>query len=200
MSKLLFLAGSARKDSCNKKLARTACKLAESLGADATFIDLKDYPMPLFCEDEEAENGMPEHATRLKRLFQEHDGFFIASPEYNSSFSPLLKNVIDWMSRPSAKGETPMIAFKDKIAALGAASPGALGGLRGLVPLRMMLGNIAVHVIPNQIAITQAFQAFDEHGQLTDTAQQKMLKNVVAQLVETAAKHSAGETNTASAV
>ena len=142
MANILFLAGSARKESINKKLARLAATMAEATGADVTLIDLKDYDMPIYNGDLEQENGLPENAKKLKKIFIEHDGFFIASPEYNSSYSALLKNTIDWLSRPHKENEPPLTAYKGKVAALGATSPGALGGLRGLVALRMLLGKI----------------------------------------------------------
>jgi NAD(P)H-dependent FMN reductase len=116
MTKLLFLAGSARQDSWNKQLAKEACALAESKGAVVSWVDLKDYPMPLYDGDVESAQGIPENAKKLKALFAQQDGIFIASPEYNGSFSPLLKNTIDWLSRPSEESEAPLIAFKDKVA------------------------------------------------------------------------------------
>lgn len=186
MAKLLFLAGSARKDSINKKLAQTAANMAEKGGADVTFIDLKDYPLPLFCEDLEAEEGMPENAQKLKALFIESDGFFIASPEYNSGITPLLKNLIDWMSRPHTENELPLAAYKGKIAALGAATPGGLGGIRALPNLRFILSNIGVHVIPDQIAVSNGFNAFDENGGLSDERQAGFLQNTIDSFVKTA--------------
>jgi chromate reductase len=186
MPKLLFLAGSARAESINKKLAQFAAKQAEKLGADVTFVDLKDFEMPLYDGDLEADESLPKAAIALKKLFVEHDGFFIASPEYNSSFSPLLKNALDWISRPHEKDEASLIAFKGKVAALGATSPGGLGGLRGLVPLRMMLGNIGVTVIPNQAAIGFGFKAFSEDGTLNDAGQAQMLSASMEQFIQTA--------------
>ena len=109
--KLLFFAGSAREGSVNKKLAKLAHDLAAEKGADTTFLDLKDHPLPLFDEDLEASGGMPEHAARLKAILSAHDGFFIASPEYNSSIPPLVKNTIDWLSRPHEENEQSLIAF-----------------------------------------------------------------------------------------
>ncbi|MGB1077438.1 MAG: NADPH-dependent FMN reductase [Bdellovibrionales bacterium] len=190
MTKLLFMAGSARKDSINKKLAKLASKIAQENGSenDTTFIDLKDYEMPLYDGDLEAEKGLPENAIKLKKLFVEHDGFFIASPEYNSSFSPLLKNALDWISRPHEEGEGSLIAFSGKVAALSAAAPGALGGLRGLVPLRMMLGNIGVTVTPHQTAISFGFEAFDDDGNLKDEQQSAMLEKTVDQFIQTTKK------------
>lgn len=188
MAKILFLAGSKRKDSCNKKLAKFGSILAAEMGADATFIDLKDFDLPIFCEDFESENGMPENAQKLKKLFNDHDGFFIASPEYNSSFSALLKNTLDWLTRPSPEAEPKWIPFKGKTAAISGVSPGGLGGLRGLVPLRMYLGNIGVHVVPTQAAIGNGFNAYDEDGRLSDERQLSMFTSVMQELIETTEK------------
>lgn len=191
MSKLLFFAGSARADSINKKLARTAARLAGDAGADATLIDLRDFEMPLYDGDLEEKESIPENAKRLKRLFVEHDGFFIASPEYNSSFPPLVKNTLDWISRPHEENEKSLIAFRGKVAALGAVSPGGLGGLRGLVPLRMMLGNIGVTVVPSQVAVGAGFQAFAEDGTLKDEGQAGMLQATIAEFISVTDKISA---------
>ncbi|MEK7992062.1 MAG: NAD(P)H-dependent oxidoreductase [Thiotrichaceae bacterium] len=186
MAKLLFLAGSARKDSLNKKLAKLASNMAQDTGAQVTYIDLKDFEMPLYDGDLEAQHGIPDNAKKLKHLFVTHDGFFIASPEYNSSMSALLKNTLDWISRPHQENEAPLSAFNGKVAALGAISPGGLGGLRGLVPLRMMLGNIGVIVVPSQTAIGSGFHAFDENEQLKEDAQMAMLKATVNEFVNIA--------------
>lgn len=186
MAKLLFFAGSARKESMNKKLAKLAADMAQDAGAQVTHIDLKDFEMPLYDGDVEAQNGIPENAKKLKQLFVEHDGFFIASPEYNSSMPPLLKNTLDWISRPHEEKEASLIAFNGKIAALGAVSPGGLGGLRGLVPLRMMLGNIGVTVVPSQVAVGSGFQAFDENEHLKDDRQARMLKTTIDEFVKIA--------------
>ena len=141
--RILAFAGSTRKDSYNKKLRRIAAKAAEECGAEVTLVDLKDLPMPLFDEDLERETGMPESAAKLKALMVESDGFLIASPEYNSSITAVLKNAIDWVSRP-VPNEPSLLAFMGKTAILMSASPGNLGGLRGLVHLRAILGNIGV--------------------------------------------------------
>lgn len=186
MTKLLFFAGSARRGSLNQKLARKAAKIAEDKGAEVTVIDLKDFQMPLYDGDLEADEGLPENAIKLKKLFVEHDGFYIASPEYNSSFSALLKNTLDWISRPHEKDEVLLSAFNGKTAAIGSIAPGALGGLRGLVPLRMMLSNIAVHVVPNQVAISFGFEAFDDEDELKDERHVQMLGASIEQFVQTA--------------
>lgn len=184
MAKLLFLAGSSRKDSFNKKLAKEAALIAKELDAEVTYVDLKEFPMPIYDGDLEEASGLPENAIKLKQLFCDHDGFFIASPEYNSSISALLKNSLDWISRKHNKDEAALVAFHGKIAAISAASPGGLGGLRGLVTLRMILGNIGVIVVPNQIAISFADNAFNETSELSDKKQKDALRNVVKQLVD----------------
>jgi NAD(P)H-dependent FMN reductase len=121
----------------------------------------------LFDQDWEADQGAPDNARKLKKLCVEHRGLLIACPEYNSSLTPLLKNAIDWLSRP-APGEPPLVAFKGKAVALLSASPGALGGLRGLVHVRAILGNIGAIMLPDQIAVGQAAQAFNDDGSLKD--------------------------------
>ena len=186
MARLLFFAGSARKESMNKKLAKLAADVASQAGADVTLVDLSDYEMPLYDGDLEATVGVPENAIKLKQLFIEHAGFFIASPEYNSSIPPLLKNTLDWISRPQSENEPSLIAYRGKVAALGAVSPGGLGGIRGLVPLRLMLGNIGVTVVPSQVAIGFGGEAFDAEGELKDPSRASMLQATVKSLVNLA--------------
>ena len=157
-------------NSFNKLLVAIAAEGARAGGAEVTLIDLADYPLPLFDGDLEAEHGLPENAVALRRLFSEHVALLIAAPEYNSSITAVLKNTIDWVSRPTPE-EPALVHFDGKTAALLAASPGALGGLRGLVHVRAILGNIRVTVLPEQLAISRAAQAFDEAGQLKDEVQ-----------------------------
>lgn len=185
MAKILAFAGSSRKESFNKKLIKIAASGAREAGAVVTLIDLADYTMPLFNQDLEQEQGMPENARKFKKLMIEHDGFMIASPEYNSAFSPLLKNVIDWASRTESDDEPPMAAYHGKMATIMAASPGALGGLRGLVFLRMLLANIGVTVLPDQQAIRQAFKAFNDDGSLVDDRNQKSVLSLGSKLAIT---------------
>ena len=135
MPRILAFAGSARRDSFNKKLVSAAAEMARELGAEVTVVDLADYPMPIYDGDEESENGHPEASNKLYQLMKEHDGFLVACPEYNSSITPLLKNTIDWVSR-TRDAEPPLVAFTGKVVALLSASPGALGGMRGLVHVR----------------------------------------------------------------
>ncbi len=165
--RILAFAGSARKGSFNKQLVAIAARAADKAGAEVTILDLREFALPLFDEDLESEHGTPENATKLKRIFIDHDGLLISCPEYNSSITPLLKNTIDWGSR-KAEGESPLAAYRGKVASLMSASPGGLGGLRGLVHVRAILSNIGVTVLPDQVAVGKAFEAFKEEGGLQD--------------------------------
>ena len=171
MPRILAFAGSLRRESFNKKLVPIAARAAREAGALVTQIDLRDFPLPLFDQDLEAEHGMPESGKKLKQLFIDHSGLLLACPEYNSSVTAVLKNAIDWVSRP-APGEPSLVAFRGKVATLMSASPGALGGLRGLVHVRSILGNIGVIVLPDQIAVPKAYEAFEADGSLKDPKQQ----------------------------
>ncbi len=182
--KILAFAGSLRKDSCNKKLVKIAVKGAEEAGAIVTYIDLKDYPLPIYDQDIEDATGIPENALKLKELMLSHDGFLISCPEYNSSMPAVFKNAIDWTSRISKAGEVYLCCFIDKGVGLLSASPGALGGMRGLVHVRSMFGNIFSHVIPQQKSISQAYDAFDDAGNLKDPKAQADAKNVGSKLAD----------------
>lgn len=188
MVRILAFAGSTRKDSFNRKLIRIAAQGAERAGADVTLVELADYPMPLFNQDLEVSQGMPKAARDLKQLFIEHDGLLIASPEYNSAFTPLMKNTLDWVSRRETDAEPPLPAYQGKVAAIMSASPGRLGGIRGLVFLRMLLGNLGVLVLPGQQAIPEAMQAFKEDGSLMDNLQQEAVLNLGGELARTLEK------------
>lgn len=183
MIKILAFAGSARKNSFNQKLVKIAARGASDCEAEVTVVDLAHFDMPIYNADLEAEQGMPEKARIFKQLLIEHNGLLIASPEYNSAFSPLLKNVIDWSSRAESKDEPPLVAFKGKVASIMATSPGALGGLRGLVFLRMLLGNLGIIVLPNQKAIAHANSAFSEDGNLINVNDQQDILGLGRELV-----------------
>lgn len=182
--KILAFAGSLRKDSFNKKLIKIAVKGAQEAGADVTLIDLKDYPLPIYDQDIEDSQGLPENALKIKDLMLKHDGFLISCPEYNSSMSAAFKNVIDWASRQATKDEVYLCCFIDKPVALMSASPGQLGGLRGLVHVRAMFGNIFSYVIPQQKSISQADKAFDEDGNLKDSKAQADVMNIGKKLTQ----------------
>lgn len=187
MIKILAFSGSARAQSYNQAVAVATAKLAEGEEAEVTVVNLADYPMPIFNEDDEASSGMPPNAKAFKQLLMEHDGFIIASPEYNSSYPALLKNAIDWASRME-EGEKPLQAFKGKTALILASSEGALGGMRVLVVLRMLLSNIGIHVIPSQKAIGKVSTLIDDAGVLSDEKTLGQLQKLVDELVLTTGK------------
>ena len=187
MPRILAFASSTRRESFNKKLVAITAQGARQAGAEVTLIDLKDFPLPLFDQDLEAEQGIPENGKKLKKLFIDHDGLLIASPEYNSSFPAVLKNALDWVSRP-APNEPPLVGFKGKVATLMSTSPGALGGLRGLVHVRSILGNIGVIVLPDQIAVAKAHEAFHADGSLKDPKQQAGIEGLGKTLASFLAK------------
>lgn len=185
--KILAFAGSTRTGSFNKKLVRIAAAGAKEAGVEVTVIDLQDFAMPLYDEDLESQEGLPSNALKLKELMLKHQGFLISSPEYNSSISGVLKNTIDWTSRQS-EGEVPLACFKDKVAGIMSASPGGLGGLRGLVHVRAILENIGVLVMPDQIAIPKAHDAFDIEHSMKDKKQEQKVKNIGIKLGKTLRK------------
>ncbi len=185
--RVLALAGSTRSGSYNKKLIRIAASAAQAAGAEVTLIDLRDLPMPLMDEDLEEREGIPENAQKLKALMKSHHGLLLACPEYNSSISGVLKNAIDWASRPM-DGEKPLECFAGKVAALLSASPGSLGGLRGLVTVRSILGNLQVLVLPDQVAVGKAHEAFGEDGSLRDPKRAAAVNSLAAKLVDTLRK------------
>ncbi|MFB5638472.1 MAG: NADPH-dependent FMN reductase, partial [Nitrosarchaeum sp.] len=174
---------STRTDSFNKKLVKIAADGAREAGADVTIIDLRDYPMPLYDEDLEKKDGLPSSTCKLKELMLSSHGFLISSPEYNSSISGVLKNTIDWTSRQGVD-ESPMSCFKNKVVGIMSASPGGLGGLRGLVHVRAILENMGVMVIPNQITISKAHEAFNLDGTMKNEKQEQQVKNIGARLAQ----------------
>ena len=185
--KILAFAGSTRTQSWNKKLVRTAADAVRAAGGEVTLIDLRDLPMPLYDGDLEASGGLPDGARALKALMIEHHGFLISAPEYNSSISAVLKNAIDWVSRPQPN-EPSAVAFRGKIAALLAASPGNLGGIRGLFTVRQVLTTLGVLVLPTQFGLPRANEAFAGDGTLKDPAQQKTVAGLAKDLVTTTGK------------
>jgi NAD(P)H-dependent FMN reductase len=184
---ILVFAGSIRSGSLNARLAALAAKELTLADADVTLISLADYPLPLYDGDLEAQHGPPEVAVKLKQLFGIQQGIFIASPEYNASVTPLLKNTLDWISRVREGREPPLAAYRNRVFALGAASNGTLGGMRSLIALRQVLElGCGALVIPEQIAVREAASAFDDRDNLKDERAARMLKSVAERLVETA--------------
>jgi chromate reductase, NAD(P)H dehydrogenase (quinone) len=183
--KILVFAGSIRSASHNARLAALAAKLLALAGADVTYISLQDFPMPLYDGDLELKSGPPEHAVKLKRLMMQHGGVFIASAEYNASLTPLLKNTVDWISRVREGAEPALAVFRNRVFALAAASPGTLGGYRSLMALRQVLElGCGATVLPEQVAVRDAVNAFDEDDNLRDPRIADAFKLLLRRLVD----------------
>jgi chromate reductase len=182
MPKILAFSGSIRRDAWNRKLIQVAVDATRAAGGDVTLIDLADYPLPLYNGDLEDREGLPGNALRLKALFKDHDALLISSPEYNSSIPPLLKNTLDWISR-EWQGESGLVPYQNKVAAILAATPGTFGGMRMLPHLRQILNTLGVLVLPGQFSLAHADQAFDpENGALKSPAR---LHALLQELVNT---------------
>lgn len=180
--KILLFSGSIRSNSLNQKLVDIVAKLVDSEGGSSKVISLSDFPLPIYNGDFELEKGLPENSPKLHKLFSEHQGIFIACPEYNGGYTPLLKNVIDWVSRIRADGAAS--AFRNRIFALGAAAPGKFGGIRGLLGIRPVLEvALGATVLPEQIALSNAGEEFDAEGNLTGDVTKKQIGRLAANLV-----------------
>ncbi|MBV8751279.1 MAG: NAD(P)H-dependent oxidoreductase [Hyphomicrobiales bacterium] len=185
--KILVLAGSIRTGSFNARLAALAAKEIARAEAEVTRISLLDFPLPLYDGDHEARSGAPENAVKLKRMFCAHQGVFIASPEYNASLTPLLKNTIDWLSRVRENKEPALAAYRNRVFALGSASNGTYGGMRSVMALRHVLElGCGALVIPEQIAVREASHAFEENDDLKDERSAALLRTLARRLVELA--------------
>ena len=181
--RVLVFAGSARRASLNKALSRVAAESARKAGLEVTWIDLRDFPIPLYDGDLEAEQGIPEHARRLRQLLDEHQGLIIVSPEYNGFITPLIKNTLDWISRPD--GEVDGLAsFRNKVALVMSASPGAFGGIRSLALIRQLLSQLGVTVLPEQLSVPRAHQAFNENDELQDDKLASRLDTMTQRLAQ----------------
>ena len=177
--KILVFAGSTREGSLHRKLARLAADTLRKRGADVTLLDLRDYPMPLYDGDLEVTHGLPERAKAFKEMLRGHEEFVIASPEYNGSFSALLKNAIDWASRAEA-GERPGQVFRGKTAVLLATSPGPGAGKRGLRHLRELLGMLGVEVVAQEFSLPKGADAITPEGALASPDDHQRLEGVLA--------------------
>jgi NAD(P)H-dependent FMN reductase len=185
--KILAFAASTRSESFNKKLVRVAGEGARAAGAQVNVIDLRDFTMPIYDGDLEAQQGMPENARALRRLLMEHQGFLIASPEYNGSLPAVLKNAIDWTSRP-VDGEDGLAPYRNKVAVLMSTSPGGFGGLRGLAHVRTILANIGVIVLPDQLAVGRAQEVFAVDGTIANDRQRQLIEDLGRTLATTLAR------------
>lgn len=182
--KILAFAGSLRKNSYNKRVLKTAIEGAKRAGADVTVLDLNDFPMPIYNEDDHKENGFDVNALRFQEILNAHDGLLIASPEYNGSLPAALKNALDWASRPSDKFKMGEV-FRGKAAAIITASPGSFGGIRCLGHLRGILSVLGINVLPSEIAVSFVSKIFEGESQkMTDEKMKGLLENLAASLTE----------------
>lgn len=185
--KILVLSGSLRTGSHNTRLAALAAKELTLLDADVTRISLQDYPLPLYDPDLDARSGQPANAVKLKQMFAAHHGVFIASPEYAASVTPLLKNMIDWVSRVRERGDPLYAAFKGRAFAIASASTERGGGHLSLTALRQILElGCGALVIPEQVALPQADSAFDNMDNIADVGLANQFRAQLARLVEMA--------------
>lgn len=181
-ARILAFSGSARLESLNRKFLAFAVQAARDAGCEVTVADLNEYSLPLFNGDLEKKEGLPAPATRLIDLITSHQGLLIASPEYNSMITPLLKNTIDWCTRGEGN------PFENKAAAVISASPGVLGGVRSLAMAQALLLKLGCNVVPGQCFLPNAGKAFDAEGRLTDPHAQKSAKALMLRLARAAAR------------
>jgi chromate reductase, NAD(P)H dehydrogenase (quinone) len=182
--KILVIPGSLRSGSHNARLAAAAAHELALAGAEVTRISLADFPLPIYDGDLQTKSGVPKHAIDLKRMRSAHHGVLIVTPEYNSSVPALVKNTIDWVTRVQDAHETRGQVFRERAFAIAAASENRLGGTRSLAALRLILSACHAVVIPNQLALSFANEAYDDTDRLKHPADIEALKALVRQLIE----------------
>ena len=182
--KILVIPGSLRTGSLNARLAAVAAHQLAQSGVEVTRISLSDFPLPIYDGDLQAKSGVPKHAVNLKRMIGAHHGVLIVTPEYNSSVPALVKNTIDWISRVQDPHEARGQVFRERVFAIASASGGRLGGTRALAALRLILSACHASVVPNQLALSFADQAYDEMDHLKHQADSEALKALVRQLID----------------
>ncbi|MEP7155593.1 MAG: NAD(P)H-dependent oxidoreductase [Betaproteobacteria bacterium] len=185
-ARILAFAGSARKDSWNRKVLEVAAQGARDAGAEVKVVNLGDFPMPIYNADWHAENGVPPAMRELRTHMMAANGLLIASPEYNTSITPLLKNTIDWLSQ-DVDGENGYAPFTGKIGGLMGASNGAFGTIRALPQVSFMLSNLGVFMLP-VVAVPGVAKTFDENGIMTNEHSKRMLTGLGARLADTVTK------------
>lgn len=186
--RIVVMAGSRRREALSRRVAQACAQAVREAGAEVELVDLGDYPAPLYDGDLEAAAGLPEGVVRLQRVLHASDGLLVVNPEYNGSLTPLLKNTLDWCSRPNPADpeRSGGKVYAGRAAAVVGSSPGALGGMRVLFHVRDVLGYLGMQVIPQQLAVGKAGEAVGAEGRLLDAAQQGMLEGLAAALVDTA--------------
>ena len=182
--KILVIPGSLRSGSLNARLAAVAAYELVQLGAEVSRISLADFPLPIYDGDLQSKSGVPKHAVNLKRMMSAHHGVLIVTPEYNSSVPPLVKNTIDWVSRVQDPQESRGQVFRERPFAIASASEGRLGGTRALAALRLILSACHAMVVPNQLALSFASEAYDDMDRLKHPADVEALAALVRQLIE----------------
>lgn len=186
--RILIFAGSARSGAYSGKTADAGQKALALQGAEVTRISLGDYPLPIFDQDMEKHDGIPESAMKLARLIDRHDGLLVATPEYNGSLPPLLKNSIDWVSRVRRDGNQVLKPFSGKVAALCSSSEGQFAGVRAINHLRAVLVRCRVDVIVPECSVPNGADAFDDRGDFRDERLRRAMENVASALAERAAQ------------
>jgi chromate reductase, NAD(P)H dehydrogenase (quinone) len=182
--KILVIPGSLRTGSHNARLAAAAAYEFAQADVEVTRLSLGDFPLPIYDGDLQAKSGVPKNAVNLKRMIAAHHGVLLVTPEYNSSVPPLLKNAIDWVTRVQDPNETRGQVFRERPFAIAAASEGRLGGTRALAALRLILSACQATVVPSQLALSFADQAYDEMDKLKIPADIEALKALVRQLID----------------
>jgi chromate reductase, NAD(P)H dehydrogenase (quinone) len=182
--KILVIPGSLRTGSLNARLAAVAAHELALAGAEVTRVSLADFPLPIYDGDLQTKSGVPKNAVNLKRMMGAHHGVLIVTPEYNSSVPPLVKNSIDWVTRVQDPHETRGQVFRERAFAIAAASGGRLGGARALAALRLILAACHAMVVPNQLALSFAEEAYDDTDRLKHPADIEALKAVARQLID----------------
>ncbi len=182
--KILVIPGSLRTGSHNARLAAAAAYQFAQAGAEVTRISLGDFPLPIYDGDLQTKSGVPKNAINLKRMIGAHQGVLFVTPEYNSSVPPLVKNTIDWVTRVQDAQEIRGQVFRDRIFAIAAASESRLGGTRALAALRLILSACHATVIPNQLAVSFAGEAYDDMDRLKHPADIEALNALVRQLID----------------
>ena len=186
--RIVVMAGSRRREALSRRVAAACVRALDAAGAEVELVELDDYPAPLYDGDLEAASGLPEAIVRLQRMLHASDGVLVVNPEYNGSLTPLLKNTLDWCSRPNPADpeRSGGKVYAGRAAAVVGSSPGALGGMRVLFHIRDVLGYLGMQVIPQQLAVGKAGEAVGDDDRLRDAAQQDMLDKLAAALVDTA--------------
>jgi NAD(P)H-dependent FMN reductase len=182
-AKILAFSGSTRKDSLNRKLLSAAAKSIKDAGGVVTIFEFRDFPMPFYDEDLQKKEGFSQNVKKFRSLVKSHNGFLIATPEYNHGISAVLKNAIDWASRREGK-EPPGSLFRDKPGLIISAAPGGYGGVRALMHLREVLGALGIIVLPGQLALSRANKAFEENGSLSEPLIEAEIAGLTQSLVK----------------